>query len=256
MPTLERSGVRLYFADSGSGLPVLFHTGGGGDGRMWVRAGYLSQLAGARHILMDHRGHGQSDCPAELEAHRIDEYVADVVAVLDAAEVDRAVLVGYSAGADVVLRVAANCPDRCTGVVALGDPPQAIDVSEWNRALAQQVRELGMRAIVEQMSASEPEPAPAWLIDNLAQTSGEMFALMLAAWADAPLLWDCLPRVTAPTLMVVGELEQGGGGAVEAAVSRLRSGRAVVSPRFGHLQNFWHGEVTGPVIAAFLDATR
>ena len=75
---MNRAGVRLYYEDAGSGPVVLLHTGGGGDGRMWELAGYTKTLTGYQTLLMDHRGHGRSDCPAGLAAHRMTEYIADV----------------------------------------------------------------------------------------------------------------------------------------------------------------------------------
>ena len=44
MPEVVRDGVRLHYADVGSGPAVFFHTGGGGDGTMWHTAGYLDAL--------------------------------------------------------------------------------------------------------------------------------------------------------------------------------------------------------------------
>ena len=253
MPRIERAGVKLHFQDIGNGPAVLFHTGGGGDGRMWQMAGYTSRIKQARAILLDHRGHGRSDCPNGLAAHDVEEYVTDVITVLDAAGVDRAVLVGYSAGADVLFRVAARYPDRCSALVAIGAPPLPIEVSDSNRAFAAYVREIGMRALMEEMSSNEPEPAPPWLIDNLAETDAEMFALMLEAWADAPPVWECLPAVKAPTLLVLGGLERGEDGVVDRALDRLACGGAVISEGYGHLQNFWHEEVTGRVISEFVE---
>ncbi|MHB1928825.1 MAG: hypothetical protein ACYCUG_05290 [Acidimicrobiales bacterium] len=48
---------------------------------MWVLAGYADHLADRRRLLVDHRGHGRSDRPRRREDHRMEEYVADVVAV-------------------------------------------------------------------------------------------------------------------------------------------------------------------------------
>jgi pimeloyl-ACP methyl ester carboxylesterase len=76
VPYASRAGVRLHYEDAGSGPVVLLHTGGGGDGRMWQLAGYGEALAGYRLLTMDHRGHGRSDCPTGLQAHRMSEYVA------------------------------------------------------------------------------------------------------------------------------------------------------------------------------------
>ncbi len=47
------------------------------------------------------------------------EYAADAVAVLDATETDRALLVGLSCGAAWSVHVAAGHPDRVSGIVAL-----------------------------------------------------------------------------------------------------------------------------------------
>lgn len=253
MPTVTRSGVTLFFDDRGAGDPVLFHTGGGGDHRMWELAGYTSLLTGYRQLLLDHRGHGRSDCPTGIDAHRIEEYAADVVAVLDAAAVEQVVLLGYSGGASVAYHVAARYPGRCRAVVGIGSLPESGSDPGPNLEMAAHLREVGMRALMEEMAAEEDETAPRWLIDNLAITDTEMFALLLEAWAAAPSLWELFPAIAVPTLLVVGQREQEPGDA-EGAARRLAQGRSVVLPGYGHLQAFWHGEVTGPVIAEFLQA--
>lgn len=251
MPTVVRDGVKLHFSESGDGPVVLWHTGGGGDGRMWQRAGYLDALPGWRHVLLDHRGHGSSGEPEQVQDHRIGEYTADVAAVLDALCVDRAVVIGYSAGARVGFRFAASHPSRISALVAIGGTPIPLDLSAWDREMADQVRRTGMRATMEQMSASEDEAAPDWLIDNLAETPTEMFALMLEAWSKDTGPWEDLPLITVPTLLICGERETTEADAQRAA-SRLRHGRVVRLPGFGHLQSFWHAEVTGVEIRNFL----
>jgi alpha-beta hydrolase superfamily lysophospholipase len=64
MTYVNSGGRRLFYSASGDGPPVLWHAGGCGDGTMWRTAGYLSALPGYRHLLFDHRGHGQSAAPA------------------------------------------------------------------------------------------------------------------------------------------------------------------------------------------------
>ena len=252
VPTVVRDGVTIYFSDAGEGPPILLHTGGGGDGRMWELGGYTAALPGYRHILVDHRGHGRSDAPRDVVAHRMEEYVADVVAVLDAAKVGSAAFIGYSGGASVGYRFAAAHPERCHALVVLGSAPEPEDDSATNLAFAEDIRKAGMRSAMEQMSASESEPAPAWLVDHLSTTETEMFALMLEGWSRGEEAWDLLPRIAAPTLMICGEREVEPA-AVHRAAQRLRLGRAEVLPGFGHLQAFWHSEVTAPLMREFLD---
>jgi pimeloyl-ACP methyl ester carboxylesterase len=251
VPTITRDGVRLYYSDTGAGLPVFFHTGGGGDGTMWQTAGYLDALSGRRNLVFDHRGHGRSGKPDDLEAHRIDEYMADVIAVLDSADVEQAAMVGYSDGARLIYTLAARHPERVAAIVGIGGVGLPSDTNQWRRELAAEVRRVGVRSWLEHMSASENQPAPPWLMDNLAATATEMLALEVEGWADGPTDCEAFPNIDAPTLIVCGEFENTDG-AAEIAVKALSRGTAVVMPGFGHLQGFWRSDVTAPLIRDFL----
>ena len=251
MPTVTRDQVRLHYTDAGDGPPLLFHTGGAGDGRMWEIAGYTQILTPARQIVMDHRGHGQSDCPEDLASHRVEEYVDDLIAVLDAAEVEQAVIVGYSAGASVAYRAAAWYPERCSALVAIGGVPLSDQPRPSSNQLIDHVREHGVRATIEALAADESEPCPPLLLENLSSTKAEMFALLMEAWLDAPSVWDCFPLITATALIICGEHEDEQGETAQAAAT-MRNGHALVLPGLGHLQAFWHRELTPPLIRDFL----
>jgi pimeloyl-ACP methyl ester carboxylesterase len=252
MPVVARAGVSLYYDEVGSGPPVLWHTGGGGDGSMWRAAGYIDRLPGRRHLLFDHRGHGRSDQPTEVAAHRQDEYLADVLAVLDHAGVDQASLVGYSDGAEIAFAFAARHPDRVVAVVGVGGVPAPGSTNTGRAAAAAEIRRTGIGNVLAEISASESEPAPAWLMDNLAATPTEMFVLELEGWADAPASCEHFAQIQAPTLIVCGERENTDH-ATDAAVAALPDGAAVVLPGLGHLQAFYRTDLTVPVIREFLD---
>ena len=251
MPTVIRDGVRLHYSDSGHGPAIFFHTGGGGDGTMWQTAGYLDALPGRRYLLFDHRGHGLSDKPQDLDSHHMDDYIADVIVVLDSAGVERAAMVGYSDGARLIYALAARHPERVAAIVGIGGVGHPDDTSDWRRELATEVRQTGFREWLEQGSAGESEPAPAWFMEKLASTPAEMFLLELEGWADAPRDCDDFPRIEAPTLIVCGE-DENTDGAAELAVDALAIGEAFVMPGFGHLQAFWRSDVTAPIISEFL----
>lgn len=218
---------------------------------MWQAAGYLDALPARRHLLFDHRGHGRSGQPKGLAAHRLDEYIADVIAVLDAAGVERTTMIGYSDGARLLYALAARHPERVAAVVGIGGVPHPDGTNHWRRQRAAEIRQTGMRAYVERLSAAESDPAPRWLMDNLAATSTEMFALELEGWSEGPTSCADFPRVIAPTLIVCGERENSDG-AAELAAGALLNGTAVVIPGFGHLQVFWRSDVTAPIVSDFL----
>lgn len=173
------------------------------------------------------------------------------MAVLDAVGANRAVIIGYSFGAAVAYATAAAHSDRFSAVVGIGglDPP---DVSTTRPEMIDLLREHGTRAVIERMAAEEEEPCPAWLVDNLSSTDAEMFALQIEGCLEGATEWTHFPLIDAPTLVVCGEHEDGGEAAL--AASTLVDGTAIVLPGYGHLQAFWHGEVTAPLIREFLES--
>src|SRR6186997_1362754 len=118
---VDRDGVRLAYAVSGSG-PVtilLLPTWSIIRSQFWkLQVPYL-----ARHyrvVTFDGRGSGESGRPSGAAAYTNAEYAADALAVLDATGTDRAVVVGLSAGASWAVHLAAEHPERVSGVLALG----------------------------------------------------------------------------------------------------------------------------------------
>jgi pimeloyl-ACP methyl ester carboxylesterase len=72
-----------------------------------------------RIITWDYRGLFASESPKSKRQLSVAHHVADVLAVLDAEKVDRAVFVGWSMGVQVSLDVAATSPERVAGLVLI-----------------------------------------------------------------------------------------------------------------------------------------
>lgn len=254
MPYLDSGGLRLYYTDSGGGLPVLWHTGGCGDATMWERAGYLAGLPGYRHLLFDHRGHGRSQAPAGMAGHHMSCYAGDVIAVLDDAGIERAVMAGYSLGARIGYAVAAAHPGRLAGLVALDSVPDPAEQPADLRASAATVMAEGTRAVIERMAGSESQPPPAWLLDHLCATDAAVFAGAYEAFATAPPFWATAGQISVPTLLLlgVGDDEQDWWARGEAAASALPDASAIALPGLGHLQAFWRTDLSLPPIERFL----
>jgi non-heme chloroperoxidase len=111
-------GVGIHVEDHGSGRPVVLIAGFGLNSEAWQ--GQVEPLTGDgyRVITLDVRGTGRSSKP--LQGYGIDRLAADVVAVLDALAIPVAVLVGWSFGGQIGMRVAAAHPDRVTGLILVG----------------------------------------------------------------------------------------------------------------------------------------
>jgi pimeloyl-ACP methyl ester carboxylesterase/class 3 adenylate cyclase len=82
-------------------------------------ANWLSYLAGrARVILFDKRGTGLSDRLGELPS--LEQRMEDARAVMDAAGVERAAIMGFSEGGSLAVLLAAVHPERCSALVLYG----------------------------------------------------------------------------------------------------------------------------------------
>jgi pimeloyl-ACP methyl ester carboxylesterase len=254
LPDVDSGGLRIFYTETGAGLPVLWHTGGCGDATMWQRAGYIEGLPGYRHILFDHRGHGRSQAPDGMAGHHMSCYVADVVAVLDDAGIERAAMIGYSQGARVGYAVAAAHPERLAGLVGLDSVPGPEEQPAELRADAGTVLADGTRAVIEKMAGAESEAPPAWLLDHLCATDPASFAGAYEAFATAPPFWPAAGQITVPTLFLlgVGEDEQDWWALGQAAAGAMPHGQAVALNGLGHLQAFWRTDLALPPIKRFL----
>ena len=117
MATVTSDGVKIHYEVRGNGPAILFHTGAGGDSRIWEYAGYVDGLPGFTKILMDQRGRGRSGRPDTPESHRMEHFVADIGAVLDDAGLESAAFWGYSNGVYPGLAFGVAHPTRLRALV-------------------------------------------------------------------------------------------------------------------------------------------
>jgi pimeloyl-ACP methyl ester carboxylesterase len=111
---VKHDGARIWYAAYGSGSPVILLHGGLGHSGNWgyqvpalVRSGY-------RAIVVDSRGHGRSTRDARPFTYEL--MASDVLAVMDALNIEKASLVGWSDGACTALVLASKSPARVAGV--------------------------------------------------------------------------------------------------------------------------------------------
>ena len=112
-------GVRLYYEEVGEGSPIVFVHEFGGTYRSWE-----PQLRAypRRHrcITFAARGYPPSDVPENVDAYSQTLAVQDIAAVLDAAGIERAHVVGLSMGGFAALHFGLDFPDRARSLVVAG----------------------------------------------------------------------------------------------------------------------------------------
>ena len=107
-------GTRIYYETNGEGAAVVFVHGSGGNHVAWWQQVPVFRRSHAV-VTLDLHGFGRSD--SEMEEFDAREFPGDVLAVLDDAGLERAVLVGQSVGASAALALAVAHPSRVAGVV-------------------------------------------------------------------------------------------------------------------------------------------
>src|SRR5260221_12331234 len=154
--TTRSRGYTISYDDAGSGPVIVLVPGGTMSAGDWLDAGYVDQLAGSHGVIsVAPLGLGQSDKPHDEAAYRLPDVAADVIAVMDAATVDRAVVWGYSYGGEVAAAVASHH-------VAFNDP-RAIGAM-WSGAdrsgSTTDLTRISAPALVLGGHTGEAEPAP------------------------------------------------------------------------------------------------
>jgi len=114
--------VRIYYEFAGGdGPPLVLLHDSASSSVTWKHLGYVEWLAEQyRVIMIDARGYGRSDKPIEDAAYTMPLLVADVMAVLDRAGVERAHVLGYGMGGRVAYDLGLHAPERCDSFIIGG----------------------------------------------------------------------------------------------------------------------------------------
>jgi pimeloyl-ACP methyl ester carboxylesterase len=111
-------GSRLFYGIRGVGPELLLLDGIGCDGWAWNHIQpHLSQTRRVVHV--HYRGHGRSGPPVDPSAIDIVTLSDDVLRVLDATGMDRAILLAHSMGTQVALELYRRAPERVRALVLI-----------------------------------------------------------------------------------------------------------------------------------------
>jgi len=124
----SRGGLTFDVRDGGpeDADAVLLLHGFPTDSSCWSAVSAGLHAGGLRTLAPDQRGYGRGCRPGDVLAYRIEEIVADAVALLDAAGLRRAHVVGHDWGGTIAWALAGRYPDRVHTLTVLSTPhPEA-----------------------------------------------------------------------------------------------------------------------------------
>lgn len=219
MPVVHANGVRFNVAMGGAGEPLVLLHGFTGRAASW--GAHLGALGDhVRTVAIDLLGHGGTEVPVDPRRYAMERCVADLAAVLDALGIGPASWLGYSLGGRVALACAVAYPARVRALVLEGASPGIADAAERaariarDEELADAILRDGIEAFVDAwmrqpLFASQRRLGPAALAAvRAARCRNDPLGLAnslrgMGTGAQEP-LWDRLPTLAVPALLVVG----------------------------------------------------
>jgi pimeloyl-ACP methyl ester carboxylesterase len=253
MPYANNNGVRIHYQVEGEGPSLVLQHGFTSSLQSWDASGYVAALQqDYQLILIDARGHGQSDKPYDPNAYAMQNRVEDVLAVLDTLQVDTVHYLGYSMGGRIGFGIARYRPERFISLIIGGmHPYESTGASAQERiALLQQ----GMAAYVAHAEKLNGPMAPDRKARLLANDPQALIA-SLQAPRGLTGLEQLLATMTMPCLLYVGEADSYYPGA-QACVQHIPNARFVSFPGLDHAQTSQASHLVVPQVTQFLRQVR
>jgi 3-oxoadipate enol-lactonase len=256
-------GRRIRYFESGAGWPVVLVHAFPLSAEMW-RPQLEAVPDGYRFIAPDVRGLGGSPVEAGPPPG-MDDYAADVAGLLDALELDRAVIGGLSIGGYISFALFRRAPERFSAMI-LADTRSAADTAEGRQArlaMSEALRAKGSSAVADQMiprllsgGTHRRKPEVVKLVRTLIEKNdpagldGAVNAMM-----HRPDSTPDVARISIPVLIVVGQEDVltpvADSERLHAAIQRSQ---LVVIPGAGHLSNLEAPEEFSLALEDFLRA--
>lgn len=235
--SFDVDGVRIAYDDlAPDGTPdadlppvVLIHGFASSRTNNWRDRDWYDTLLGAnrRVIALDCRGHGESGKPHEPAAYETATMAADVVALLDHLEIERADLLGYSMGGRIGLEALYTHPERFNAAVLAGIGSATLSESDAGDVIAD--------ALEADDSADVSDPLGKRFRVFAETSDNDLAALAACARTRTPPAdWEQVAEIEHPVLIVAGEHDDLVGDSEELAAG-FPHGESVVVPDADHL---------------------
>ena len=249
MTRIAADGVHYNVRTDGSGPPLLLIHGFTGRGANWLPL--LPELRRvATTITVDLLGHGNSDSPPDPARHAVERQAADIAAILRRLRLSPAAAMGYSMGARVALRLALAAPAVVSRLIlespsaGIADPDVRVARRASDEELARLAERDGIEAFVAHWeslpifaseSALPPETRAHYHADRLrCRPAGLAASLRGAGQGSMESLHGRLEFVTAPTLVIAGELDGVGRARARDIAAAIRGADLAVVEAAGH----------------------
>jgi pimeloyl-ACP methyl ester carboxylesterase len=248
---VAKDGTRIAYEVAGSGPSVILLHGLMGNRHSWHTSGYVDALAkDYRLVIVDMRGHGESDGPSDTDSYASTVLAADIAAVVEQECDSPPALWGYSAGGGLAMACAAHYPETYNKLIVGGSYRAAVGFPEGSTE--------GMVANARRIAAMATLP-PAEVPANMKQQNIAAIAAFLEKGSHFdPQVQSGLKKFNRPALMYLGTEDATQLHAQEKAIGNVVTGfftdlRYVELPgELSHGEAFDQSAVVLPYVSEFL----
>lgn len=251
------NGITLHVVEAGeaSGTAVVWLHGIWDRWMVWEDV--VPYLPG-RHLMVELRGHGESEKPEGAAHYRLADYAADIAGLLDLLDLRGVTLVGFSLGGLIATVLAAQEPARIARVV-LVDPPYRETAEPFTELTdMRDLRHESTDDIAAMLTFLRPERIEAERVREAAwlrMTADGAFDALIAGTYGPFILRDLLAQIAQPCLLLQADPLAGGAlsdAMVQRALAFLPRAAHVRFPGSGH--NIMHDQPEALIAAvrAFL----
>ena len=248
MPTLERNGVAIHYEDHGGGPAILLSHGYSATSQMW--SGQVEDLRpDYRVITWDQRGHGQSGSPEAPADYSRGAAVGDMLAILDACGLERAVIGGLSLGGYLALAFYLAHPERVRALMLFDTGPgyKNPEAREtWNRGAERMAREFETHGLAALAGGAEVRISSHRSAEGLAHAARGTLAQFDSQVAES------LGDIRVPTLVLAGERDEPFLPATDYMATKIPNATKVLIPDAGHAANIEQPQAFNRAVRSFL----
>jgi pimeloyl-ACP methyl ester carboxylesterase len=251
MPRVINDGIGIHYRVEGDGPPLVLQHGFTDSSETWYERGYVDALKSRnRLILIDSRGHAESDKPHDPASYTAAKYASDVTAVIDDLGISKTRYWGYSQGGWIGFALARYAPSSISAFViggAAASTATAFPSAKGEEDVLLATLRRGPDELLKMWGASA---TPALAERLMASDIAALIAIRRQRLVtDA--FSDVVGTIAVPTLLYAGAADPIHDGAQESA-SQIRGAKFISVPGLNHIEMMCRSELVLPHVEQFL----
>jgi len=253
MPFVENNGIKIHYVVEGQGPPIVMLHASMGSYAEWHNGDYINALKNDyKLILVDLRGHGESDKPRDIKSYSSKEFTSDIIAVLDDLKITKAHCWGYSMGGTIAFFLSGDYPERFYSFIIGGAYPQGfLNVGSERFEHIQELLKDGADGLLVYLKERGDEITP--------ENEKGLRAMdydVINAWTNSEDLYgrvdEHLPELDIPFLFYAGEQDEWNPYPYLVEISeKMKYAKTILFPDVGHDVHYRKGVVL-PYVTEFL----